>query len=533
VSVNEGLTGAWVTALGPSGRLVTDYSPYRQHATMTGGVTLASWSRGWSANYSGSTGATLAYSKHLHTGFPFSVAAWAKYIGAGSSGREIFHSDTDTGTTFSGWSVGAQFAGSVNKDVFLLRYGNGTTVNRTLRASGPVDLVVDDWYHVAISISAHITGDIWINGVSTGSAWAGSATGLAHAAGTARIGYDTRTSRAWTNEIADVRTWGRAITEEEVRELYSGGPGYCLRPPRRRTLVRVLTTGTTGSGSSTLAAATSTASGTQTFAGTVSPTLAAATSTASGTQTIPGTSSTTLAAATGSAAGTQTFSGTAAATLGDVSASASGALSISGSAAATLGDVVAAAEGLHTDGPTGALAVGLAATAASANGAQTIGGSAAATLGDVIASASGNHIGSVSGSAAVQSAATTASASGAVSITGSCGSTSGETTGSGSGICQTNGSVSVALAASEAVAVGTVGAGTVAGAAAVALSDTSATALASVTVVGMCVATTPPVSSSAYALATTADVLLVGHTGTATLTGAVGTANLKGRKIWA
>jgi hypothetical protein len=204
--------------------------------------------------------------------------------------------------------------------------------------------------------------------------------------------------------------------------------------------------------------------------------------------------------------------GAGASTLGAATSTASGTQTFVGTAAATLGDVIASASGDHIG---------------------SVSGSAAATLGDVIASASGDHIGSVSGSAAVQSAATTASASGAVSVTGSCGSTSGETTGSGSGICQTNGSVSVALAASGAVAVGTVGAGTVTGAAAVALSDTSATALASVTVVGMCAATTPPVTSSAYALDTTADVLLVGHTGTATLTGAVGTANLKGRKIWA
>lgn len=437
MSVNEGLTGAWVTAIGPSGRLVTDYSPYRQHATMTGGVTLASWSRGWSANYNLSTGATLAYSEHLHTGFPFSVAAWAKYIGAGSSGREIFHSDTDTGTTnYWGFSLGAQFSGALNQDIFLLRYSNGSTAVRTLRASGPAALVIDDWYHVAVSVSAHITGDIFINGVSTGSVWGGSGTGLAHNAGTARIGYDTRTSRAWTNEIADVRTWGRAITEEEVRELYAGGPGYCLRPPRRRTLVRVSATGTTGSGSPTLASATASASGTQTFAGTAAPSLAAATSTASGTQTFSGTAASTLGAATSTATGTQTFAGTAGPVLGAATSTASGTQTISGSGSSTLGDAIGAASGTQGTGTIGTAAVTLAAATAAASGSlsfsgtaspscgaatstavgtQTYAGTAAVTLGTAYATASGSvGSGSVSGTVAVTLGTAYATASGTI-----------------------------------------------------------------------------------------------------------------------
>ena len=453
MSVNEALTGAWVTAIGPSGRLVTDYSPYRQHATMTGGVTLASWSRGWSANYNGSTGATLGYSEHLHTGFPFSFAGWVKYVSAGSSGREIFHTDTDTGTTYSGWSFGAIFSGGLNQDIFLLRYGNGTTANRTLRASGPAALVVDDWYHVAISISAHVTGDIWINGVSTGSVWAGSATGLAHAAGTARIGYDTRTSRAWTNEIADVRTWGRAITEEEVRELYAGGPGYCLRPPRRRTLVRVSATGTTGSGSPTLAAATSTASGTQTFAGTAAPTLAAATSTASGTQRFSGTGASTLGAATSAATGTQTFAGTAGPVLGAATSTASGTQTISGSGSSTLGDAIGAATGTQGTGTIGTAAVTLAAATAAASGSLSFSGTASPSCG-----------------------AATSTAVGTLTFRGPGSATLGAATGSAAGTQTYTGTAAVTLGTAYATASGSVGSGPVSGTVAVTLGTAYATA---------------------------------------------------------
>lgn len=485
-----------MTALGPSGRLVTDYSPYRQHAALTAGVTLASWSRGWSANYTGSTGATLGYSEHLHTGFPFSVAAWVKYVGAGSSGREIFHSDTDTGTTnYWGFSLGAVFSGTLNQDIFLARYGNGTTANRTLRVSGPAALVIDDWYHVVISIRAHITGDIYINGVSSGSVWGGSGTGLAHNAGTARLGYDTRTSRAWTNEIADVRTWGRAITEAEVRELYSGGPGYGLRPPRRRTLLLAPAIAITGSGSAAVDNASATATGGVTISGTAAITLQAATASASGTQTVRGRPDITLQAATASASGTQTVTGTAAITLETATASASG------------------------------------------SGSEAVTGTAAITLEAAAASASGQATESTSGVAHCLLGTVTATASGAVTATGAVAITSGTVSSASSGLVDVTGTVQ-GTAGALCVATGFVGSG---GAVTVTTSGVGVVMVGSVGVGGTVAVTTGAATVTSSGLVPVTDLTLSGSIGVVAVAGKVdvppvagkiAVETIRGQKLW-
>lgn len=420
---------------------------------MSSAVTVGSSRYGWVANYNTSTGATLGYSGHLQTGFPFSCAVWVKYVSAGTSGREIFHTDTDTGTAnFWGWSLGALFSGTLNQDIFLLRYGNGTTANRTMRASGPAVLVVDDWYHVAISVRAHITGDIWINGVSSGAVWGGAATGIAHNAGTSRIGYDTRTARAWANDIADVRTWRRPIDEAEVKELYSGGPGYGVLAPRKYWRVGVAAVAVSGSAAVTLAAATCAASGTQTISGTSSRTLAAATASASGTQTIAGTAAATLAAATATASGSKTHSGTAAATTGPATSAASGTQTISGTAAVTLSAATCSASGTQGTGILGTVAVTLAAATSTASGSLVYSGTASATTGPATSSASGTQ--TCSGSAAAATGAASCSASGSQTFSGT---------------------VSRSLANATATATGSVSGGPISGTVAVTLGAATAT----------------------------------------------------------
>lgn len=517
MSVSEGLTGAWVTALGPSGRLVTDYSPYRQHATLTAGVTVASWSRGWAANYTGSTGATLAYSEHLHTGFPFAFAAWVKYVGAGSGGREILHTDTDTGTTnFWGWSFGAINSGTLNQDIFLLRYGNGSTTSRTLRASNPAVLVIDDWYHVAISIRAHITGDIWINGVSTGTVWAGTATGLAHNAGTTRIGYDTRTSRAWTNEIADVRTWGRAITEAEVRELYSGGPGYGLRPPRRRTLLLAPAIAITGTAAISTDAASATASGTQTHAGSGSSTTDPATTSATGEQIHAGTAAISTAETTATAAGTQTHQGTAAVTLGASTAAGSGSVleGTVGAATVTTDAATATASGTQTHAGTAAVSTTGPSTTASGQVVEPTTGAVAHLLGPVTATGSGAV--TVTGSAAIISGTVSSASSGLVGVTGTGQGTAGA-------LC-----VSVGLVASQGVVnvttsgVGVAIGGSVTAAGSVAVTTATATITASGLVPVVDVSLTGSIDRPA----------LMGHIDVQALTGRIAVETLEGKKLW-
>jgi hypothetical protein len=98
----------------------------------------------------------------------------------------------------------------------------------------------------------------------------------------------------------------------------------------------------TGEGASTLAAVTSSGSGTPVITGTGSATLAAVTSSAAGTPILVGSGAQTLAAVTSTAAGTPVVSGTGAVTLAALLSAATGTPILVGTGSSTLSAVVSA-----------------------------------------------------------------------------------------------------------------------------------------------------------------------------------------------
>lgn len=122
--------------------------------------------------------------------------------------------------------------------------------------------------------------------------------------------------------------WNRCLSSAEVAVL-SAKPMSLVQAPsisRFLFLDASAATNPTGSAAVTLAAFTSSASGTETLTGSAAITLAAFTSSASGTESFTGTSATTLANFTGSATGTmaQSVTGTAAITLDSFTSTAVG-----------------------------------------------------------------------------------------------------------------------------------------------------------------------------------------------------------------
>lgn len=168
----------------------------------------------------------------------------------------------------------------------------------------------------------------------------------------------------------------------------------------------------TGTSANTLSAFTSTASG-STVTGTSAQTLAAFTPTASGTHSITGTSAQTLAAFTSTASGS-TVTGSSANTLAAFTSTASGTHSISGTSATTLGAFTSSATGSYGADVTGTAAVALDAFTPSAAG-STVTGTSAQTLAAFTSTASGS---SVTGTSATTMAAFTSTASGTHSISG-------------------------------------------------------------------------------------------------------------------
>lgn len=204
----------------------------------------------------------------------------------------------------------------------------------------------------------------------------------------------------------------------------------------------VLSSAPTGALSELLDNVTSSASGTVSnpVSGTVTATLAAATSTSSGTETISGTSARTLADFTSTTTATETISGTSAATLQAFTSVASGAEVITGTSARTLANATSTASGTHLAPPiTGTAAVTLQSFTSAASGAETISGTSATTLqaftattvgtevitgtsartlADFTGSASGQHVINVSGTAVVTLQGATSTTSGTETISG-------------------------------------------------------------------------------------------------------------------
>lgn len=148
-----------------------------------------------------------------------------------------------------------------------------------------------------------------------------------------------------------------------------------------------------GTASISLAALTSSASGTVNLAGAAAITLGTLTSSAAGTVSggtgINGSASITLAAATSSAAGTVLVAGAASTTLGALTVQAAGAVAVAGSASVTLGAATTQAAGAVA--VKGAATITLGAATVSATGAlsQAVTGDAAITLGAMTSSAAG------------------------------------------------------------------------------------------------------------------------------------------------
>ena len=172
--------------------------------------------------------------------------------------------------------------------------------------------------------------------------------------------------------------------------------------------------GNTGTGASTLGAASSGATGSLTITGTGASTLGAVSSSATGALEITGTGASEAAAATSSATGGLQFTGTAASTLGSASSASSGSLSITGTAASELAAPASAATGTLTITGTGASELGPATSAAT--GGLQFTGVGTSTLGAASSTATGSL--TITGSASSKVAAAESAATGSLTVTG-------------------------------------------------------------------------------------------------------------------
>ncbi len=171
----------------------------------------------------------------------------------------------------------------------------------------------------------------------------------------------------------------------------------------------------TGSLSSTLAAATTSATGTVAISGSASATLGSLTVNATGTVAIAGSLSSTLAAVTVAATGVVAIIGSGSSTLAALTVNGAGTIAISGSLSSTLAAL--AVNGTGTVAITGAASVTLDALTVTASGGATLTGSLISTLANVTCAATGTV--AIAGSLSATLVGMTVSGNGSLAITGS------------------------------------------------------------------------------------------------------------------
>ncbi|MDD5064685.1 MAG: hypothetical protein PHQ35_08025 [Phycisphaerae bacterium] len=106
-----------------------------------------------------------------------------------------------------------------------IHYGDGGDGSSHRRSKvGTTALLADRWYHVAAVVRGPTDMDLYIDAVNDGGAYSGSGSDLAYSTGNSLIGAINFYYANWFHGIIDnVRVYDRALTAEEIEQLYEEG----------------------------------------------------------------------------------------------------------------------------------------------------------------------------------------------------------------------------------------------------------------------------------------------------------------------
>ena len=151
-------------------------------------------------------------------GFSISVWVYADAIGALMG---IAAKDSGTGGTRS-WKLYA-----LATNVFQFAIEDGSNIISGLNSVATISATT--WYHVVI-VCDHTRYKFYINGVAEPTNSQGSVVPWGNSTAVFQIGQDLAAGagRFWNGRIAQVTTWHRALTSDEVHWLYNNGRGRDL-----------------------------------------------------------------------------------------------------------------------------------------------------------------------------------------------------------------------------------------------------------------------------------------------------------------
>jgi hypothetical protein len=112
----------------------------------------------------------------------------------------------------------------------MINYGSGVA-GAAGRGSktGTTALVTDRWYHVAAVLRGSMDMDLYIDAVDDGGTYSGAGGTLTYSDGNSRIGYFGIATPYYHYDyyfngvMDDVRVYDKALTAEEIEQLYQEG----------------------------------------------------------------------------------------------------------------------------------------------------------------------------------------------------------------------------------------------------------------------------------------------------------------------
>ncbi len=195
----------------------TDSSVYARHAQVVG-TTLAQGAPGLNNALQFHGDSHVVASRDLHQTGELTFASWVRRTGDSTNSQTII-SDMIAGSSWPSFQVFITTQNKVGVNVF---YANAPESKYSLSSAGSLNL--NTWYHVALSVNA-TSARLYVDGaqvsgvVPTGMPynnlndfWIGAKDGTAAAGGAREF---------FTGQIDEVRTYSRALSSEEIDDLYN------------------------------------------------------------------------------------------------------------------------------------------------------------------------------------------------------------------------------------------------------------------------------------------------------------------------
>jgi hypothetical protein len=228
----RGCVGAWNPGLGPTGLRLYDWSPYKNHGTLTNMPAGDAWKNSQGRHVLDFDGtndhiilgpANAIYKDPVR----ISVSAWVNFRAFTRAYNTIIETQDSANQHY-------QLSALVKSNGKLAFYINNTATsgNTNYDGSGIFTLATNTWYHLAFVFVGGVQQQGFVNGQLDGSV-ASPHTAITPSANLIAIGNSTFATRNPDCLVDDVRFYSRGLSNYEIRILASHrGIAYKMAPRR-------------------------------------------------------------------------------------------------------------------------------------------------------------------------------------------------------------------------------------------------------------------------------------------------------------